>query len=435
MKIPLLSNMNPNRDKILKNFSWILSGKIFQIIGGFLVSAIVARSLGPDLFGAINYSISFCAFLHIFSFISHPTVIKKELINTPEHHNAIMGSSIFLISITNLIIFFLSAIYLFHFNSETDLTKPIIFILSLELFARPFSGIIFWFESEVKSNYIVKSLSISFMLLWCTRLYLVYINATLSWHAVALLAQPIISFASLIYFYIKLHGSIFLWRPSKLFLIKILKQSTPLLFAGISSLIFFKIDNIMIGKLLDNKAVGLYTVATKLSIPWLVITAGIVPSVLPSIFKARKTNINNYYSKLQKVFSLTTLLAVSIGTFVTFTADFWVKLFFSTQYASSAAILKIHIWSLLFISWNDTQHQWDVAEQYLKFALFRSVTAAIINVFLNLLLIPKLGASGAASATITSFFLSSFALNIFNKKAHIVMKMELKSFLFWRYIK
>ncbi|MBJ3793044.1 hypothetical protein I8J38_31575, partial [Bacillus sp. OA1] len=45
--------------KIFKNSSWQVSEKIFSMLIGVFVTAIVARYFGPDKFGQFNYALSF----------------------------------------------------------------------------------------------------------------------------------------------------------------------------------------------------------------------------------------------------------------------------------------------------------------------------------------------------------------------------------------
>ena len=48
-------NLSKTKELIIKNLFWSLLGKTVNLIGGLLVGILVARYLGPEQYGLMNY--------------------------------------------------------------------------------------------------------------------------------------------------------------------------------------------------------------------------------------------------------------------------------------------------------------------------------------------------------------------------------------------
>ena len=76
---------------------------------------------------------------------------------------------------------------------------------------------------------------------------------------------------------------------------------------------------------------------------------------------------------------------------------------FGDEYILAASILSVHIWSGVFIFMNNAVAKWHIAENLTKLSLLRTASGAIINIILNIILIPKYNILGAALATLISY--------------------------------
>lgn len=62
------------------NMSWLLLEKVFRMAVGFTVGVYVARKLGPDNFGILNYAISFAAIFSILVNLGLDQILIRELV-------------------------------------------------------------------------------------------------------------------------------------------------------------------------------------------------------------------------------------------------------------------------------------------------------------------------------------------------------------------
>jgi len=80
---------------------------------------------------------------------------------------------------------------------------------------------------------------------------------------------------------------------------RVFEDSWPLMITGVVIMIYMRIDQVMIKAMLDNKAVGNYAAAVKLSEAWYFIPMVICSSLFPAIINAKEVSEQFYYKRLQ----------------------------------------------------------------------------------------------------------------------------------------
>ena len=158
---------------------------------------------------------------------------------------------------------------------------------------------------------------------------------------------------------------------------------------------YFRIDTVMLGVLASESEVGLYSVAFNLMEGTFFIPTIVMAAIFPGLSQAKQFPV--YF---RKGAILLTLSGIAGGVAVFFLADSIIRLFFAQEFQHSAAIL--HILSLaiplVFLGYLMTQSL--VALDHNRIYLVITSGGVLINVLLNLWLIPEHGASGAAVATV-----------------------------------
>lgn len=67
--------------KVIKNSSWLVRDKIFTMIIGVFVTAIVARYFGPESYGQFNYALSFVTLFTSLSTLDLETLTVKAIVD------------------------------------------------------------------------------------------------------------------------------------------------------------------------------------------------------------------------------------------------------------------------------------------------------------------------------------------------------------------
>ncbi|EJB0383848.1 oligosaccharide flippase family protein, partial [Vibrio parahaemolyticus] len=68
-----------SRKNFLKNVTWSLSDKLLRLLLGIVISAAIARHLGVDAFGALNFSITVLSILTIITSFGFNKIITREV--------------------------------------------------------------------------------------------------------------------------------------------------------------------------------------------------------------------------------------------------------------------------------------------------------------------------------------------------------------------
>ena len=89
-------NISEKKKKALKNIAWAICGKIFSLISVLVVGIIVARYLGKEQYGIMNYVISIVAIFQVFADFGLDLIQIREESKNPEMRDKIIGTVFFL---------------------------------------------------------------------------------------------------------------------------------------------------------------------------------------------------------------------------------------------------------------------------------------------------------------------------------------------------
>jgi O-antigen/teichoic acid export membrane protein len=416
--------------RYLSNISWIMFEKIFTMGITFFVTILIARYLEPEKFGILSYSISLVAIFTVAGHLGLSGLIVKELLKNEKRRNETLGTTFILKSIGSAI-GFVTLIFFAIFTEDTNSIEFLILIVaSFSLLIQPLKMIDFWFQSYLQSKYISLSNIISVIITSIYKMLLVFFSGTLLFFAFANVIQVFISVIIIVFFYINLSDvSIKSWYFSKLRAKELLSQGWMIFLGAIFSIIYLKIDQIMLKWIAGNEEVGVYAVASTLSEAWYFVPVAIVTSFYPKLIQLRDSNKELYLEKLQKLFTFLFLLALIVAIFVTYFSDIIILTFFGERYVNSVSILTVHIWAAIFIFMRAAFSRWILIENELMFSLLTQGFGALTNVMLNYFLIPHWGGIGAAVATLISYAFASYISLLFYSKTRSIFLMMTNSII------
>jgi O-antigen/teichoic acid export membrane protein len=185
---------------------------------------------------------------------------------------------------------------------------------------------------------------------------------------------------------------------------EVLRSSLPLGLAVLSAAVVNRIDFIMLERMTDLHQVGLYAAAykiTNLLEAFPLMLMGTIYPVMASYARDDHARLRDLYRKSVKYLAL---LALPLGAVVTAAASVIVRIVFGAAYSEAGRALSILVWStvFLYLAISGGNLLISIGRERLNFLI--TGTAAVINILLNLLWIPRLGYIGAALATAVTFF-------------------------------
>jgi PST family polysaccharide transporter len=418
-----------NLQNLIGNTGWLFADRILRMSVGLVVSVWIARFLGPDRYGLFNYALAFVALFSILATLGLDRAVVRELVHSPERKDEILGTTFILKFVGGGLTLAVSVLAVLLLRPANSIVHRLVAIIAAGTVFQAFDAIDFWFQARVESRFVVYAKSCAFLLVSALKIVLIVRNAPLIAFAWAASIEVLLGAFGLVLAY-QLRGQrVSAWGMTLKRIKQTMKDGWPLALSGVAVMVYMKIDQVMLGQMLGNRAVGVYSAAIRISEAWYFIPMSIVASVTPSFIAAKKISETLYYDRLAQLFRLMSVIALGIAVPMTFASGYVARMLYGNQYNGVGPILAIHIWAALFVFLGVAQGPWDINEGLTKLALLRTLIGAAANVFLNVLLIPKYGPIGAAIATTASYALSAVVLNAFNRNTRGIFRLQLKSML------
>jgi polysaccharide transporter, PST family len=419
--------------KIVSNSGWLFADKIVRLGVGFFVSVWLARYLGPDQFGLLSYAMAFAALFASFTTLGHDGIVVRDLVREPSGRGEILGSAFVLRLVGGGLAAVLTVTAVMLLRPDNSLVLWLVGIIAIGSVFQAVDVIDFWFQSQVAAKYTVCARNSVFLLISMVKVALILFAAPLLAFAASGLAEAALGAFGLLIVYFCSGQRLISWRWSRLRAVRILRDSWPLSLGALSIAIYMRIDQVMLGEMAGDKAVGIYSAAVRLTEASYCIPVVIVSSLFPAILQSKAADENFYYRRLQRLFSLMVALSLSIAVPVSLLSGWIVATLFGDGFAEAGPILAIYVWASFFVFLGVAQGPWDLAENLTRLALFRLASGAGLNIVLNLLLIPVYGVIGAAVATVISQAFAAVILNVVNVKTRRIFYLQLKALMLFRY--
>ncbi len=389
--------------KYIANTSWLLFISILKIIVFLFVGTYVARYLGPYNYGILNYCISFVLLFSAFSGLGLDFIVVRELVKEKDKNNEILGTACTLKILSTLLVLFAIWMTLILTNNSQEI-KRYILLISFGLLFQTANIIDFYFQSQVLSKHTVLAQFLQLIIGSALKMYFIYTKAPLYWFVWTIFIEYVILAVGLIINYFLYGKRLQRWKFNFNLAVYFLRNSWPLIFSGMMIAIYTKIDKIMLKHMLGEATVGIYSAATNISEAGYFIPSVICGSIFPAIVKVKIQSQKLYFDRLKSLYSLMIWLSLVIIMFAYLWGEKIILFFFGNEYFGSILLLKIHIWSNLFVYIWLAIGYYLMAENYTGISLARASLGMLLSITLNYFLILRYNVLGSAFAAIISYF-------------------------------
>lgn len=409
-----LLRANETVQRIAGNSGWLLLERGVSLTVRFFVSVWVVRYLGPDSYGVYSYATSFVGLFMALSTIGLDPIVVRNLARNRDEEHRVLGTAFWLRIVSGVGTMALVA-FLAMALVEDTLTQVAIVLVSFQLLFQASNVCDFWFQAEVQSKYAVAVRALSVVVLAGTQVALILAEASVLAFVAILSVHTLFQALGIAAMYVYVRGSARpSWRFHRPTAIAMLRDAWPLIFAGLSISVYMKVDQVMVGEMMNTEAVGLYATAVKVSELWYILPMVLAGSVFPKVVASAEAGATKQHKqRMQVFFDVSALTAYVVIAGVLLFADELVYTLFGSTYGAAADVLKVHIGAFLFVALGIAREKWLVAENLTTFVMLSSLLGAVVNVALNAFLIPEYGIGGAAWATLVSqagaAYLSGFA--------------------------
>ncbi|WP_332444472.1 flippase [Wolinella succinogenes] len=413
--------------KYISNFNWLFFDKFLKLAGGFFVGIWVARYLGPNDFGILSFATAFISFFTFMASGGIRSIAIREMTKNPQRQNDYIGTIIAIMFFGGIASILLVVVGINLLKPDDGLLKLIVFISSLLFLFQIFTVIDFFNQSRVLSKYTVLASNVAMLIAISAKIFLIMGEYSVVYFAIANLLDVFFTGVFLVYFYKKQGFSVRLWRFDKSIAISIIKDSWPLAISMFLITIHKNIDQLMIEDMMSMADVGLYAVSVRLSEFWYFIPTIIGSTLMPYFINLRDRDEKMYLKMLMGLSSLLFWFAVGVATFFTIFAREIILMLFGEAYLGASDALIWSVWGGTAIAMGVPWSIWQISENLQLYRLYAQVMAVMLNVSLNLWLIPIMGIAGAAIATSATYMLTTWLFGQFFPPMKPAIRMMIRS--------
>lgn len=406
------------KQTIIKNTFWLTLAETISRFLRLILIIYAARILGAGDYGKLTFALSFVSFFVIFSDFGISPLITRELSQDKEKEKEFY-SVIFLKIILGILAFILAVTSSFFITQSREI-QIIIWILAFSIIFDSFAELFYGFlrarqkmeyESIAKIMYALLFAAVGFTIIFK---FPTVINVSFGYLVASLLSLILL----LIFFHfrivkIKLSFNKDIWK-------KFLILSWPLALSGIFSTVYSQIDSVMMGYWGYIVQTGWYNAAYRILgavlIPGAMIATSFTP-ILNVAYKESKEKLSKIYKNFMETMFFLSIPILMGGIALAPKIINWVydesylPASFALQILMAIAVATYLLYPLGAIL---------LVFNFQKNAFWITVAGGVINIFLNLLLIPKFDLYGAALATLITYIILLALMFVFvDKCIHI----------------
>ena len=398
-------------NKTIKNIGWLMGGRIMHMLLSFLIGLLTARYLGPSNYGLINYATAYTTFFTAICTLGINSVIVKNFIDHPLEEGETLGTTLVLRLLSSAFSLLTIIGIVRIIDGNDPVTLVVVALYCTGLIFQVFDSFNYWFQSKLLSKYYAIATMIAYAIASAYRVVLLVSGKSVQWFAIANSIDHCIVAVLLFSFYKISHGPklSFSVRKAK----ELLCTSHSYILSGMMVAVYGATDKIMLKQLLDETAVGYYSLAVSISVMWTFILSSVIDSLKPTIMRYHNEDAYMYEKTNRILYAIVFYVSLLGSCFIALIAPLFIRIFYGEGYLSAVAPLRIVVWYVAFSYLGVARNIWIVCERKQKYLKCLYSGSAALNVLLNLALIPKFGANGAAFATVLTQISTIFIFPLF----------------------
>lgn len=416
------------KNRTAQNASWLIFGRIAQMIISFFVGILTARFLGPSNYGLIGYAGAYTAFFMAFCTLGINSILVKEFVLRPDDEGEIIGTTLILRVVSSILSSITILIIVSILDSGEKTTLYVVALCSIGTVFHVFEVFNYWFQAKLQSKVTAIASLIAYMVTAIYKVILIVTGKSVYWFAFATSVDYICIAILLLIAYFKFGGK----KLSFSFLCAkdLLKQSYHFILSSLMVSIYGQTDKLMLKQMISETEVGYYSTATAICSMWCFVLTAIIDSFYPSIIEASEKDEELFKKRNKQLYAMIFYISVFVSVIFFIFSPLIIKILYGNEFLPAVNPLRIVTWYTAFSYLGVARNAWIVCKKRQKYLKYIYILAAVANIILNLIFIPLFGASGAAIASLISQILTSIVLPLFLKGLRENSVMMIKAILF-----
>jgi len=384
---------------MIKDTLYIFAGRISNAVFLLLLTLVVSRHLGPALFGVFSFLTTVVITASGFANLGLDTWMVREITKDPKQGRYYLSNVLGLKTGTSLVT--VSLVFLiFQSTNLSESTRHLLWVISASVlfnslsqtlwhYGNCFREFIYHSALWASSNVIKSVLGIVLVLLYQELEPLV-------WGVVIAEAVTLV----ISFYVIRRRFGEFVPVFNLLVWKEFFSRSSLIALGMIFSVLYFRLDIVMLQMMTEEKTVGWYSAAYRLFEVTLILPHSFMLVLFPTLVEEYHSDRLSFRENFQKAVGVFSVIGGGIAVSLWFFSEEIIVLIYGEKFTPSVTLLSILSGAIFLFFMNFLLSNVLITSGREKINTWNLIIATILNVLLNLVLIPKYNAEGAAWATV-----------------------------------
>ena len=410
-----------------RNAGWIFAERIGRLGISLVVGILVVRNLGTERYGIYAFALTAASLYVPLATCGMGENIIRHLLTGASAPGVVLGTAftLRLAAVAGSLAFTYATVAMLP--STASATFREIATASLAMTALPLLVLDPFFQSLSRSRVITICGLTAGALAAVIKVVGVAVNAPVSLFLAAQAAESLMLAAGLLAAYELTGGGIRQWRFESTMARLLLREAAPTILAAFAIMIYNQSDVLLLGMLTNDREVGIYSAGVRISTMWLFVPMALLSSAAPFLYRAQQQENASYLEQLQFTTSLVVAACYPFVLVLAVAPHWVVTLLFGEDFLQSGDVVRVHVWSNLFAMLGMAQSSWFIGRGLLWIGFRNTCIGAVVNVLLNIIVIPRFGAVGAAATTLIATLTTSILLNSIDRRTRDLSAVQLRS--------
>lgn len=418
--------------KAVSSVGWMTITRMIGLGASLLVAVWLARHLGAEAFGVLNFAIALVWLISPFVRFGLEDVVVRQLVSEADTEEHILGSA-FAIRAVGTVISVAALTGAALLLRDDAVGRWMIIIIGLGFLLQPIGVATQKYTADVNARPVAITNLTGIAISLTAKTSLILTDAPLIWFAIPAAWDIAASAGTGWVAYSISRKSLFRWRPRWGTMARLTVLAWPLAVATLMTEGLHRIDALMLGQMIGDTAVGIYGAASRLSDALYIIPTTLMGVLLP--FTVRKLDQDDaaYIQRLTLVSTAMLWVAIGIAVPIVFLAPLIISTAFGPEYTQSAAVLQIHIFNFILTAQLLCRQKFNIARGDSRLIMAASIFVVVLNAGLNWALIPVYGPIGAAWASVAARLAAEVFIGVMSRANREFSVISVKS-VYWPFI-
>lgn len=386
--------------RVIRDFLGLLAERGGRFVVGFVVTGMVARHLGTNLFGELSYGLAIGMIGAGVAQLGLDSLVMRNIARDPDGAGENLITAVVLRAVAGVVVCG-GLVAVVAVSSASDVNSGVLMVLGLTALSSVTSVPSLWFQAKALGRWPAWAGFGIFLLSAGVRVILVWANVGVIGFAWVAIGEMIATGGLTAWMVWKHSISGLKWNFSAAVAKLLLRESWPLWVSGLATTVYMRADQIILNALAGKEQVGLLAAALRLSEQGYLVPMVLAPPML-GVLSARTTASGDRAFLMQRYFSVSVLIAYGFGACVWIVSPWVYGNLFGHAFVEASAVARVQVLGAPFVFLGVARSQALVVEGLVRFSMWATLAGATVNVVANILFAARFGAIGAAWSGVVS---------------------------------